>query len=377
MTNDVLIVGAGQAGLASARAVARAGLHPVVLEASERVGGSWSSYYDSLTLFSPARFSELPGFRFGGDPDHYPHRDEVIAYLRAFADTLDAQVHTNTRVDHLKATGAPGGRSRFVAHTATGHTFEGVGLVAATGGFSRPYTPEVPGLGSFTGTAIHASDYQTPEPFAGQRVVVIGAGNSAVQVAVELAESAEVTLATREPLKFANPILLGRDLHWWMVTSGLDSLPIGRWLPRLPKQPVVDKDGNYSAAIAAGRPSRRPMFTAVEDDHLTWADGSTERVDALIFATGYRPALDFLAATGALDPEGAPRHRSGLSTTVPGLGYVGMEWQRSFSSATLRGVARDAAYVVRRLHSTWQANAPAISTPRAVRPASRDQPRTG
>lgn len=363
MRNIVLIVGAGQAGLAAARAVSRAGLRPVVMEASGSPGGSWAHYYDSLTLFSPARFSELPGLRFPGDRDRYPRRDEVVSYLRQYAQTLEAEIHTNQRVSRIELERSPVGAGRFVAHAESGETFEGAGLVSASGGFSRPFTPDIPGLATFTGTVLHSSEYRTPDPYVNQRVVVVGAGNSAAQVAVELAEHADVTIASRAPLTFADPILLGRDLHWWVVKSRLDALPLGPWLASPPKQPVVDQDRYYSSAITAGRPARRPMFTSLDGNEVTWADGTTEAVDVIIFATGYRPNLDYLAPLGALDPAGTPHHRAGVSTTVPGLGFVGMEWQRSFGSATLRGVARDAAYVARRLRATWAENrTPSSST---------------
>ncbi|MCB5164938.1 NAD(P)-binding domain-containing protein [Streptomyces bambusae] len=342
---EAVVIGGGQSGLAAAHALARAGVKPVVLEASERAAGSWPQYYDSLTLFSPARFSALPGMPFGGDPDRYPHRDEVTGYLDHYAARLDAEIRTRRRV--ARVTAEEGGRFRI--EVEGGATLTAGAVVAASGSFASPYRPALPGLESFTGRLLHVADYRRPEVFAGQRVVVVGAGNSAVQVAAELARKSATTLATRAPVKFARQHLLGRDLHFWLTRTGLDAAPLGRLLHTPPAQPVLD-DGRYRAALAAGLPERRPVFTALDGDTLTWADGTVERVDAVILATGYRPHLPYLAdIAGALDAAGRPRHRDGASPSHPGLAFVGLEWQRSLSSNSLRGVGRDAGRAARRL----------------------------
>ncbi|MGW7439476.1 flavin-containing monooxygenase [Streptomyces sp. NPDC054849] len=341
---DVAVIGGGQSGLAAADALARQGRAPVILEASDRAAGSWPRYYDSLTLFSPARFSALPGMPFGGDPDRYPHRDEVVAYLTAYADRLQADIRTGRRVAAVRANGAG-----FTVELEGGGRLAARAVVAATGSFGCPLRPALPGLESFTGRVLHAAGYRDPAPFAGQRVVVVGAGNSAVQIAAELARVSRTTLATRAPLKFAPQHLLGRDLTFWLTRTGLDTAPLGRLLRTPPAQPVLD-DGRYRAALGAGAPDRRAMFLGLDGEKVTWADGVVEAVDALILATGYRPDLPYLAGLdGALDMSGRPHHQGGASLTHPGLAFVGLEWQRSLSSNSLRGVGRDAARAARRL----------------------------
>ncbi|MFI1062805.1 flavin-containing monooxygenase [Streptomyces spororaveus] len=341
---DVVVIGGGQSGLAAADALARRGRVPVILEASDRAAGSWPHYYDSLTLFSPARFSALPGMPFGGDPDRYPHRDEVVAYLTAYADRLQADIRTGHRVASVGANG-----SGFTVELEGGGRLSARAVVAATGTFGRPLRPALPGLESFTGQVLHAADYRDPAPFAGKRVVVVGAGNSAVQIAAELARVSRTTLATRAPVKFARQHLLGRDLHFWLTRTGLDAAPLGRLLRTPPAQPVLD-DGRYRAALDAGAPDRRPMFRSLDGGKVTWADGVVETVDTLILATGYRPDLPYLAGLdGALDISGRPCHQDGASLAHPGLAFVGLEWQRSLSSNSLRGVGRDAARAARRL----------------------------
>ncbi|MFD3686519.1 flavin-containing monooxygenase [Nocardiopsis sp. NPDC058631] len=336
------VIGAGQAGLATAWAANRRGVRPLVLEAADRPGGSWPHYYDSLALFSPARFSSLPGHAMPGDPERYPGRDEVVDYLRDYAARLDADLRCGKRVVRVDRDG-----DVFVLATADGSRVRAAAVVAATGGFARPHRPALPGLEGFTGTVLHAAEYRSPEPFAGQRVVVVGGGNSGVQIAAELARVARVSLATRAPVAWANQRPLGRDVHWWLVRSGLDAAPVRRVWERGPV--LVNDDGRYRGAFASGNPDRRELFTRLEGGKAVWDDGTVEEVDTVLLATGYRPALDYLSPTGALDSHGRPPHRGGISAAVPGLGYVGLEFQRSFSSATLRGVGRDARHVVRRL----------------------------
>ncbi|MEU7568643.1 NAD(P)/FAD-dependent oxidoreductase [Streptomyces fradiae] len=367
---DVAVIGGGQSGLATARALLGQGLRPVVLEASDRAAGSWPRYYDSLTLFSPARYSSLPGMPFpGGDPDRYPHRDEVAAYLAAYAARLDADIRTGHRVIRVRPVGGPahegasgraagpvrGGPARragdggFVVEPAGGEALHARAVVAATGTFGRPHRPALPGLDGFTGTVLHAAEYRRPEPFTGRRVVVVGAGNSAVQIAAELAGAARVTLAGRAPVRFAPQRIAGRDLHFWLRLTGLDTVPLGTLLRDPPSQPVFD-DGRYRAALAQGAPDRRALFTGADGTEVHWADGGREEVDTILLATGYRPDLPYLSGTpGALDPAGRPRHRGGTALAVPGLAFTGLEWQRSPSSNSLRGVGRDAARVARSL----------------------------
>ncbi|MFE9642824.1 flavin-containing monooxygenase [Streptomyces sp. NPDC006365] len=341
---DVAVIGGGQSGLAAAHALLREGLQPVVLEASGHTAGSWPRYYRSLTLFSPARYSSLPGMPFpSDDPDRYPHRDEVIAYLTSYAARLDADLRTHSRVAAVRRDGPA-----FVVDLEDGGRLATRAVVAASGTFGRPHRPELPDLEQFTGTVLHAADYRHSERFAGQRVVVVGAGNSAVQIAAELATVARVTLASRHPVKFARQRILGRDLHFWLKRTGLDIAPLGRFLRTPPTQLVID-DGRYRAAVTAGAPDRRELFTAIEGNKVIWADGSAEEADTILLATGYRPDLPYLTHLGALDDAGHPLHRDGASSVQPGLAFVGLEWQRSLSSNSLRGVGRDAARAARRL----------------------------
>ncbi|MEU0591974.1 flavin-containing monooxygenase [Streptomyces ardesiacus] len=280
---DLIVLGAGQSGLATAALAPRHGFaRTLVLEAADQVGGSWPRYYESLTLFSPARYSSLPGMRFPGESGGYPTRDEVVTYLRAYTRRLDADIHTSTTVTSvLPHDGA------WVVRAEDGTEFTARTVVAATGAFHSPYTPDVPGHEEFAGQSLHAADYRRPEPFTGRRVVVVGGGNSAVQIAAELGTVADTTLASRRPIGWMKQRPLGRDVHWWLKHTGFDVAPLGRLLEKMPVS-VLD-DGRYRMALDIHGVERREMFARLTPDGVVWADGAKEPVDVIIWATGIPP----------------------------------------------------------------------------------------
>ncbi|MEU8355384.1 NAD(P)-binding domain-containing protein [Nonomuraea sp. NPDC048882] len=236
------------------------------------------------------------------------------------------------------------GASGFLVRLAGGQELTAFAVVAASGSFGRPHRPALPGLDAFARPVLHVADYRSPASLPGEHVVVVGAGNSAVQVAYEPAAERRVTLAGRAPIRFVEQRPLGRDLHFWFRVTGFDRLPLAR-ADAPPAAPVLD-DGRYRRALRERRYVRRAMFTRLDGDQVVWSDGRRERVDAVLLATGYRPDPPYLAETGALGADGRPRQRRGLSLTHPGLGYLGLEWQRTPSSNTLRGVGADARHVV-------------------------------
>ena len=335
----VVVIGGGQSGLAAARAVRQAGLRPLVLEAKDRAAGSWPDYYDSLTLFSPARYSGMPDMPFPGDPDRYPGRDEVVTYLERYAASLDVEIRTGTRVEAVEQADGAG----FVVRTVDGESIEAAGVVAASGAFGNPYLPVLPGREKFSGEVLHVAAYRDPKPYPGKRVVVVGGGNSAVQVGYELAEVAAVSLATRQPVRFVPQVHGGHDLHHWLEVTGFDALPPA-WLAHFVDQTLVLDTGIYQEAMTSGRLARRPMFTAFTPEGVLGLDGTTETVDVVIFATGTGPTWSTFDRSVPWTRPACPCIR-GVSVTHPGLVYVGLEFQRSFSSNTLRGVVRDAEHV--------------------------------
>lgn len=335
---SVIVVGAGQSGLAAAHHLLRSGLRPILVDASDDDGGAWPHYYDSLTLFSPAQFSSLPGLTFPGDPHSYPSRDAVIDYLYAYRRHLGVEVMRGRAVEALRLTS-----TGFAAVGMDLHV-EAPRAIVATGSFRRPYVPSIVDAERFQGDVFHSAGYRAPHMFADQRVAVIGGGNSAIQIAHELSTTAEVTLFTRRPIRWQPQRIFGRDVHWWLTKSGLDR---AGWSNKALRgvTPVV-YDGRYRRAIRAGRIRRRAMFDAFAPDGVRWQSGERQQLDSVVFATGFRPDASILEGTTALDASGGILHTQGVSDAVPGLGFVGVPNQRNFASATLRGVGADARHVI-------------------------------
>ncbi|AIZ34966.1 NAD(P)/FAD-dependent oxidoreductase [Pseudomonas parafulva] len=336
---DVVVIGGGQAGLAMGWHLQQRGLEFVILDKQTLPGGNWRNYYDSLQLFSPAEYSALPGMVFPGDPQGYPLRDEVVQYLETYTAEFHLPFEGDTRVVEVVQKD-----KAFEVRCDYGVIFTARSVVVASGGFSRPYIPDIPGLESFSGDYLHSSAYRAPEAFAGQRVVVVGAANSAIQIAYELAGVAHVVLATREKIRFFPQRILGLDFHTWMKLTRLEHT---RWLSDQ-STPVLDT-GKYRKALVTGRFQLRAMFQQVLPDGVVWPDETTSQIDALIFATGFRPNVQFLKQLPIADQQGRVLQRNGVADQVPGLFFVGLPKQRNFASATLRGVGADAGYLMPQL----------------------------
>lgn len=339
MTREVIVVGAGQAGLATGRRLQVAGADFLLVDSADDVGGSWRHYYESLELFSPRRYSSLPDLPMAGSPDTYPRRDDVVRYLSEYASSFQLPIKLNSKVETISRSG-----SLFLVKQTCGDIEYAKSLIIAIGAFGAPSVPKIDGQTSYEGEILHSSEYLNPTRFVGKRIVVVGAGNSAVQIAVELSDVADVTLAVRDKVRFMPQKVLGQDIHWWFDKLNLN----GSNLFSDHGVPVID-NGRYSSALRQHKPPTRSMFQGFFAKGVIWSEGVKESIDAVIFATGFKPTMPFLTDIGALGSDGSPLHKKGISTVVSGLGYVGLSGQSGFSSATLRGVGRDAETVVHHL----------------------------
>src|SRR2546428_3383970 len=190
---DAIVIGAGPAGLATSAALSRERVQHVVLERGEQLGQTWANLYDSLVLHTAKGLSALPGLRFSRATPLFPSREDFLSYLHRYADRFQLPVETRADVANLsRANGT------WTARTTAGVLVEARSVVVATGIVSNPYVPEIPGRQLFGGRVLHSVEYRRPDGFTGRRVLVVGAGNSAGEISVELARAgADVTLAVR------------------------------------------------------------------------------------------------------------------------------------------------------------------------------------
>jgi putative flavoprotein involved in K+ transport len=334
---DVVVVGAGQAGLAIGRELARAGRRFVILEAAA-VGAAWRERWDSLVLFTPRRYSGLPGLPFPGDPDGYPTRDEVVAYLERYASELGLPVRVDSRVRSVRS----GEGDRFIVEL-DGGSIEADAVVVATGPFQAPFVPAVAeGLGPDV-AQLHSVEYRRPADVPTGRVLVVGGGNTGFQLAKELAATHDVQLAVGTKQTPLPQRLLGRDLFWWLTKTGILSKTVDTRLGRRAR----DRDTLIGSSPRELRRRHgvtvRPRVVRAEGRTAGFADGTELEVDAVIWATGYRPDHSWIELP-VFDDEGRLRHRRGV-TDVPGLFFLGLSWQHTRGSALIGFVGDDAAFI--------------------------------
>jgi putative flavoprotein involved in K+ transport len=342
---DVIVIGSGQAGLAAGYYLKKKGLHFVILEANAEATGSWPLYYDNLRLFSPASYSSLPGMPFPSKADRYPTREEVISYLKQYAAYHRFPTHFNVRVERVEKA------DLFFVHTADGQVFKTKNLICATGSFNQPFIPILEGGEAFKGDLLHSSTYRNPAVYQDKKVVVVGRGNSAVQIGAEISEVASKTyLAVLQPVQLMPQRFLGKDLHFWLKVIGYDRFPFWRLGVNVGSPSGAIDVGNFKKILREGQLQQKAMFKSMFTEGVIWPDGTKEKVDSIVFATGFKPIIPYLSGIeGALDDRGYAIQKAGVSSSVPGLYYLGLSGQRSFASATIRGVGSDAKYVVKHL----------------------------
>jgi putative flavoprotein involved in K+ transport len=347
---DVAVIGGGQAGLAVGSLLKDQGRRFAIYEAADHIAPAWRGRWDSLTLFTPRRYDALPGMPFPGDPDGHPTRDEVIAYLEAYARRLELPVVTGRRVRRLRA-GDGGG---FVLEFGDGHE-EADQVIVATGPFQAPRIPPfatdlAPDL-----VQMHSTAYRRPGDVPAGRVLVVGGGNTGFQIAQDLAPTRDVTLAIGSRQTPLPQRLLGRDVFWWLTRLGV----LGKTAESRIGRRAQGRDtliGSSPRAIRRAGVAVRPRVVGVRGREVRFADGGVATPDAVIWATGYRPDHSWIDLP-AFDGDGRLRHRRGV-TDVPGLFFLGLSWQHTCGSALLGFVADDARFIADRIAARAAAGPP-------------------
>jgi putative flavoprotein involved in K+ transport len=346
---DVAVVGGGQAGLATAFYLRRSGLAPgrdfVVLDAADRPGGAWPRTWEGLRLFSPAGFSSLPGWMMPPWDDAtrgYPPRDHVVDYLTRYEQRYDLRVQRPHRVASVtREDDRPDGR--LLVRTDH-HTVAARAVVSATGTWERPFWPRYPGMADFAGRQLHAADYRTPADFAGQHVVVVGGGNSAAQVLAEVSTVATTTWVTTRAPRFLPDDVDGRVL-FATARARIEALEQGREHAGVGGLGDIVMVASVKDARERGVLEARAMFTALDGDGVVWPDGTRQDCDAVIWCTGFRPAIQHLRPLGLRThdgriPVGGPSGTAALAE--PRLHLVGYGDWTGPASATLAGVGPSA-----------------------------------
>jgi putative flavoprotein involved in K+ transport len=351
-TFDVAVIGAGQAGLAIGYFLAGQGRRFVILDAADSIGAAWRARWDSLVLFTPRRYDSLPGLAFPGDPDGYPGRDEVIAYLEQYAETFGLPIELNSAVQSLTAEDG-----RFVVELED-KSIEADQVVVATGPFQMPHVPELAGRLAPDVFQRHSTGYRNPSNVPDGTVLVIGGGNTGFQIAKELSATHRVHLAAGSRQTPLPQRLFGRDLFWWLTKFGLlDKTVDSRLGRRMRERDVLI--GSSPRELKGHGVSLKPRAVSSSRRTISFADGSELEVDAVIWATGYR--LDHswinLAVPGK---NGQIDHRRGVTDT-PGLYFLGQEWQHTRGSALLGWVKEDAEFIADRIGSFKGGEMPARS----------------
>ncbi len=348
-TRDIVIIGGGQMGLSLGYYLRRAGADFLILDAEEGPGGAWRHGWDSLRLFSPAGYSSLPGWLMP-PPAHkgYPTRDDVVDYLRRYEARYEFPLRRPVRVESVERTG-----DHLEVVTNNGR-FAALAVVSATGTWSHPYIPEIEGRDAFKGVQVHSAHYVRPDDYSGQTVLVVGGGNSGAQIVAELAPVARTLWVTTQDPLFLPDDVDGRVLFERAVarmTAGPSDTPVGGIGDIVMVPPV--KEARRRGDLGSVRPFERMTTTGV-----IWPDGSEMNVDAVIWCTGFRPALDHLTALGVVEENGRVWVDGQRSIKEPRLWLAGYGDWSGPGSATLMGAARTARDLAARITAEVPTAAP-------------------
>ncbi len=338
---EVVVIGAGQAGLTMGYYLAQQGRRFVILERSDSVASAWRERWESLMLFTPRRYSALPGLPFPGDPDGYPTRDEVIEYLERYAKTFELPIECNSNARRLSREDG-----HFVLEV-DGRTITADQVVVATGPFQTPFIPKLAGDLAPDVWQAHSTGYQRPSDVPEGTVLIVGGGNTGFQIAKELSSTHKVILSVGTRQKPLPQRVAGRDLFWWLTKTGLIHKTVDSRLG----QRLKDRD---TLIGSSPRELKRrygvevkPRALAASGRTVRFEDGSEVEVDAVIWATGYRPDYSWIDLP-IFDENGRLRHRRGV-TDVSGLYFLGITWQWTRGSALIGWVKEDAEFIAQEI----------------------------
>jgi len=345
---DTIIVGGGQAGLALGYFLSRQGRDFAILDAGQRVGNAWRRRWDSLHLFTPAKYDGLPGMPFPGDGLAFPGKDELADYLEGYAVRFGLPVRLGVKVEHLRREDG-----HYVAE-AGGQGWKALNVVVATGAC---VAPKIPGFAPQLDDSVfqlHSSLYRNPAQLRPGPVLVVGVGNSGAELALELSRSHRTLLAGKPTAEL--PVKHGRAAARYVLPlvrfAGLHILTLGTPIGRKVAPGFLGHGAPLIRTklkdLAAAGVESVPRITGVRDGRPVAGDGRALDVANVIWCTGYLNDFGWVEP-GAFDGDGRPRQYRGVAQDFPGLYFLGQEFLYSATSATLPGLARDAGYLARQI----------------------------
>jgi putative flavoprotein involved in K+ transport len=341
---ETLVIGGGQAGLATGYQLSRRELPYKIIDANERVGDAWRNRWDSLRLFTPNRLNRLPGMPFPGYHWGFPSKNEMADYLESYARKFDLEVETGVSVERLTREGG-----RFVA-TSDNRRFEADNVVVAMSSWQRPRIPEYASDLDPRIVQLHVAEYKNPGQIQQGDVLVVGAGNSGAEVAIELARTHKVLLSGAgngaipfRPESVAARVLMpfvGRVIFHRVLTT---RTPIGKkarpkWISS--GQPLIRVKPKDLAAVGV---ERVPRVTGVQSGLPRLEDGRSVDVANVVWCTGFHPGFSWIDLP-VLGPQ-EPQHERGIVESEPGLYFIGLKFLYAVSSEQIHGVGRDADYI--------------------------------
>jgi putative flavoprotein involved in K+ transport len=345
---ETVVIGAGQAGLATGYHLALRGRQFVILDANERIGDAWRTRWDSLRLFTPARYNGLPGWPFPAPAWSYPTKDEVADYLEAYAARFDLPVRTGVRVDRLSRAG-----DRYLV-AAGERRFQADQVVVASGAYQRPRIPTfAPELDPDI-VQLHSSRYRDPSQLQEGGVLVVGAANSGTEIALELSGDHQTWLSGRHPGQ--EPFGTGSrkdrlvlPVVWFMASHVLTvRTPMGRTVRRkFHGRGIPLARANRERLDRATGIQRVPRTAGVRDGLPVLEDGRVLEVANVVWCTGFVPDFGWIDLP-VFDQAGAPLHDRGVVGAEPGLYFVGLLFLHALSSPLVGGVGRDAEHIASR-----------------------------
>ncbi|MEO9227200.1 MAG: NAD(P)-binding domain-containing protein [Gemmatimonadaceae bacterium] len=348
---EAVVVGAGQAGLSVGYHLATRGVDFTVLSDESQIGDNWRRRWDSLRLFTPARYSGLPGMPFPSSPEHLADKDEVADYFERYAERFDIPVRLGSRVRRLTFNG-----ERFQLSIVGSDTvIEAANVVVATGAFQAPRTPAIAASLSSSIHQLHSSAYRNPFELPDGSVLVVGAGNSGAQIALELSRYRKVWLSGRDTGHLPRR-LFGWDLFDWLwpvLARVTTDTRFGRWLRETTKRGGDALIGIPARTLLEAGITRVPRLDG-QRGGLPVCAGRVIEPRVIIWCTGFAPDYKWIELA-LFDDEGYPRHERGSLVDAPGLHFVGLRFQHRLISSLMGGVGDDAAHIASRVAARCEA----------------------